>query len=163
MLSSQTSSTIISGRTIDLIYKLVDDFDNTSFTLKFLTTSIIMKVENENVSLINPNSLPNKNGTFYFKNVIIKIKPDQNFTLQVSVDYIDTITENQVTIKRNFDFYSRPCINGEIISLELTCERCQRFFYSLQIPFENILLSCLKCQDNALCLGGKLLIPNAGY
>ena len=169
-LSNSSSNSTIkfrSGIPFPLIFQIIDYF-NQSFSPSTTFTGYLFfesGPKSDKMQLINTLSLPSTSDEIKFPRLLIRYKPDTYFYMKIVIKIYDFELINKFEFKQTFQFYSRPCIQGEILTSFDTCFICPLHSYSLENPMliENNKLFCKKCDPNANCPGGSFIIPKFGY
>jgi hypothetical protein len=94
-------------------------------------------------------------GVYVFDDIVISASPMSSEVVKLSSDAIrvEESSGQQLQLPVNV----RSCISGEALVGE-ACTVCQPGFYSLD-PSQT----CAECPSEAVCYGGSLMVPKAGY
>ena len=135
LISPSNSIEFISG-VESVSFTILDDFNQSFFTEKIIT-GILFTNNNDNSQdfrLQQTLSLPTLKGELFFPRLLIKTKPNSNFSMKIQsivFDYQNLFSEKYEQI---FEFYSRPCLIGEILTLSESCKLCEEHTYSIVDP-----------------------------
>ena len=162
---SINETNISSGSFFVLVFYLKDYYNQDFFTFKS-SSAVLVDFNKSAPDLIMKNtiSLPTNFGVFNFSNLMIIKMPLTSFTLEFRITIFDEISNTEDYFSQKFNFYSRACKVGELMTSDFQCKLCQTTYFSLIDPmqFQNI-HKCSKCMANSYCPGGNYLIPLSGY
>ena len=153
----------VSGEHFTVSFEITDHFgqrflfDNSSIA----TISIFFQTNSS--SLLNGVTQANM-GFLNFSNLLIKHPPNSSILLYLSLKFTSFDKEN-LKIDKNFTFYSRKCMPGEILLSDFSCKKCPPYSFSLEDPMDINYFNqkCKYCPQHAECPGGDYIIPEAGY
>lgn len=134
-------------------------FDNKSiFTIRPIDNRISIKLAGSITQV--------SKGIVTYPNLLIKVKPDSNFSLTLSSSFeaiVKETIEQKISLKLNF--YSRKCRVGETILVDDSCVRCPAKTFSLSDPMllEQKYQKCNICPEFCECLGGSQITPLPGF
>ena len=166
---------IASGNSFAIVFLIQDDFNQTlifdNSTIFTLKQKISSSTEQQLQQILLQNELSQaKNGEVSFQNLIIKTTPNSTFQLELSGIFMGIPNNrndeiNNIELKLDLNFFSRPCEIGEVITQDLSCDKCLPGKYSFIDPMitEMKYQKCNECPLNCECIGGYYVTPDPGY
>ena len=166
-MGNQQIYQISSGIAIQLEF-IVTDSENQRVIYDNVSVGVFQKpktqINNTIIKKIQNNIIISNQGLYHLDKFLLYVLPNETFIMELDINFFD-LYKIPYILSKSFNFYSRSCILGEILSLDLACLRCPVNYFSLDDPMENINIykPCKSCIENAFCPGGNLIIPNPGY
>ncbi|CAI2373025.1 unnamed protein product [Moneuplotes crassus] len=140
------------------------DYDNQVMNLNNVDQVGIFSQNSSHSIVGGANSFPFKSGIATVEGIIFESKPgSKNVTFNAPTSAIDSNKVNTAFPNEDFSSYItvdfRFCEPGEEITHQNTCRECDAGTYSVTWNSTQ----CVKCMDNAECLGRNQVSVNPGY